>query len=146
MLESYVTGVIAAPVGDVWAILSDFGSVKQYFPSAVACHLEGDARCDQVGALRVITLKNGDVARERLTSFSDSERSFSYDLIDNPAMPLLNYSATTRLKPITTTDQTFIEWESVYEITTGEEADVRRFVEVEVYEACIIALQTLFRR
>ena len=59
--------------------------------------------------MRNFKTTSGGHLRERLLSFSDLDRRFTYNIIVSP-MPIANYVATFGLKPITADNRTFVEW------------------------------------
>jgi hypothetical protein len=78
---------------------------------------------DQVGCIRHFILQDGGDLRERLLALSDQERTFTYSILESP-LPVANYIATVRLKPVTDGDRTFAEWSAEFDVTEGPEVDV----------------------
>lgn len=85
---------IAAPVGQVWTLVSPFCSVGDWHPAAEKCELRR-----QDGKLeRVITLKGGGVIEERLVASSEANHRVKYRILTAP-LPLKDYSASLTLTP-----------------------------------------------
>lgn len=143
MAKSYVSGVIDAPVERVWSLLRDFNGVGTYFAEVVTSALADGARGDQVGCLRTAQLRDGSSIQERLLALSDVDRSLSYTLVEQPNIPVINYESTIRLRPVTQTDATFMEWSAIYDIKSEDDAAVRDFVENGIYMTCIRSLQKM---
>ncbi|KAM3543098.1 hypothetical protein ARSEF1564_003997 [Beauveria bassiana] len=76
-----VTKDIDAPIGEVWAIVSAWGSEKLWFPNMMRSSLEGLG----VGSVRTLTFKPGDfTVSERLEAVDPLAHTLSYALIRNP--------------------------------------------------------------
>jgi hypothetical protein len=67
-----------------------------------------------VGAVRSFHLQDGAHLRERLLSFSDVERSFSYNFEKTP-FAVRNYHATLRVSPVTDSGKAFVEWWTTFD-------------------------------
>ena len=59
-------------------------------------------------------LKDGAHIRERLLSFSDVDRHYSYNFETTP-FDVLNYHATLRVTPVTDGERTFVEWWTTFD-------------------------------
>jgi hypothetical protein len=142
METSYVSSVIDAPVDEVWTHLRDFGGVASYYSAVKSATIADGKSGDVVGCERVVVLQDGSTVRERLLALSDKDYSTSYALLSE-GLPLTNYIATVRLKPITDGAKTFIEWSSTYEIINGDVVGVHELVERDIYLAAMRGLQKL---
>ena len=88
MAQATVKENIAAEVGAVWPLLSDFASI-QPGPGIESVDYEGEG----VGMVRTIGLPNGKVV-ERLDVLDEATHTFQYAIInDDCALPFSNYSA-----------------------------------------------------
>jgi hypothetical protein len=139
MAKVYVSGVIDAPVDKVWAYARDFNGHHEWHPLIAESHVEDGRPSDQVGCVRNFTLSNGGNLRERLLTFSDLDRFFTYNIIVSP-MPIKDYIATFRCKPITEGDKTFIEWSAEFEVGPEHEAQIKQQVGRDTFAAGIAAL------
>ncbi len=109
----YESGIISAPRQQVWEHIRDFNALPKWHPAIATSQLEGGAG---VGVVRHFFLVGGGELREKLLGLSDQECSCSYTILESP-MPLTNYLATLKLYPITTTQETFMEWYAYFDAT-----------------------------
>ncbi|WP_137388759.1 SRPBCC family protein [Rhodoligotrophos defluvii] len=137
--------VIEAPVEKVWALLRDFNGHGGWHPAVAASRIEAGEPGDLVGAVRAFTLKDGGLLREQLIALSDREHSLTYCLLEAP-VPLHNYVATLRLKPVTDGDFTFIHWESRFDPPEEHAAHLTQMVASSIYEAGLDALKSRLKR
>jgi len=140
MAKVYVSGIIDAPVDDVWAYGRDFNGHGEWHPLIAESHIEGGKPSDQVGCIRNFKLTNGGHLREQLLSFNDLDRSFTYNILVSP-MPIENYVATFAVKPITEGNKTFVEWFATFDVAPADEARIRSQVGRDTFAAGIIALE-----
>jgi NADPH:quinone reductase-like Zn-dependent oxidoreductase len=135
--------VIEAPVDAVWRLLRDFNSHESWHPAIAASRIEGGEPPDAVGSVRAFRLADGAMLREQLIALSDRDRELTYCLLEGP-LPLVDYVASMRLRPVTEGDGTLIVWESRFR-PPAEEADrLTRLVAEEIYEAGFAALKQTF--
>jgi hypothetical protein len=139
MAKVYVSGIIDAPVDKVWAYARDFNGHHEWHPLIAESHVEEDKPSDQVGCVRNFTLANGGKLRERLLTFSDLDRFFTYNIIVSP-MPIENYVATFRCKPVTEGNKTFVEWSAEFDVAPQQEAEIKEQVGRNTFAAGIAAL------
>jgi hypothetical protein len=139
MAKVYVSGVINAPVDKVWAYARDFNGHGKWHPVIAESHIEDGKPSDQVGCVRNFKLTNGGHLRERLLSFSDLDRCFTYNIIVSP-MPIQNYVATFGCKPITEGNKTFVEWFAEFDVAPEHEAQIKEQVGRGTFAAGIVAL------
>jgi hypothetical protein len=116
----YVSSVIDAPVDDVWAIARDYTG---HWHSSVIFNssIESGRPADQVGCVRAFELSDGGKLREQLVGISDERHEFSYRILESP-LPVDDYLATVRFRPVTTTGGTFGEWSVDFRVPPDEEA------------------------
>lgn len=126
--------VIDAPVDAVWDVLRDFNGHYRWHPAVARSDLEDGRRTDQVGAVRDFRLAGGERARERLLSLSDRERHLRYAIVSSD-VPLENYVAEVRLKPVTDGNRTFWSWSSRFDTPPGRERELAGLVAEGVYQA-----------
>jgi hypothetical protein len=99
----------------------------------------GGLPSDRVGCVRNFTLGDGGRLRERLLSFSDLERSFTYNILESP-LPLRNYLATFSCRPVTEGNKTFVEWSATFDVAEADEARLKEQVGRNTFAAGIAAL------
>ncbi len=139
MAKVYVSGIINAPVDKVWAYARDFNGHGEWHPLIAESRVEDGRPSDQVGCVRNFKLANGGHLRERLLTFSDLERFFTYNIIVSP-MPIQNYIATFRCTPVTEGDKTFVEWSAEFDVAPKDEALIKENVGRNTFAAGIVAL------
>ncbi|CAH2598899.1 SRPBCC family protein [Rhodovastum atsumiense] len=121
MTRAYASAVLDAPVETVWGLIRDFNALPAWHPVIARSEIEDGRAADAVGCVRRFWLQDGSMVRERLLSLDDRQTSFSYEFV-TPAFPVQNYLARVRLAPVSSTGQTFAEWEATFD-ATPEEAD-----------------------
>ncbi|MBP2291230.1 SRPBCC family protein [Azospirillum rugosum] len=137
--------VIDAPVAEVWRILRDFNSHRDWHPAVADSVIEDGQAPDSVGAVRRFRLTGGAVLREQLLSLSDRDFTLSYCILDAP-LPLFGYVAHIRLKPVTDGNRTFWTWTSDFDCPPEREAEMVRLVAEGVYEAGFAGMAKALRR
>ena len=126
--------VIDAPIAAVWEVLRAFNDHDRWHPAVARSALEEGRRSDQVGAVRNFVLAGGERLRERLLSLSDKDHTLRYTIVESD-IPLENYVAEVRLKPVTDGDRTFWSWSSRFETPAGRERELAQLVAEGVYDA-----------
>jgi hypothetical protein len=144
-MKIYVSTVIAAQPGAVWAIVRDFNGLPSWTGFVSESRIEQNHAADRVGCIRSLTLKNGGRIRERLLALSDYEMSCTYSILESP-MGVENYIATLRLIPITEGDQTFVEWSVEFDAVPDREEQIAADVRRNVFSAGLAALKGRFTR
>ena len=93
MAEVRVTEQIAASAAKVWELIHDFGDLSKWAAGIERCEVSGQG----VGAVRTLEIPGGGSIKERLESFDDAARSFSYSMLEPIPLPLKNYLATVQI-------------------------------------------------
>jgi Polyketide cyclase / dehydrase and lipid transport len=140
MARVYVSGIIDAPVDEVWAYARDFNGHGEWHPLIAESVIEDGRPSDQVGCIRNFNVTNGGNLREQLLSFSDLDRSFTYNILVSP-MPIQNYVATFHCLPVTEGNRTFVEWYANFDVSEEHEARIRQQVGRDTFAAGIKALE-----
>ncbi|MFZ2727113.1 MAG: SRPBCC family protein [Methylococcaceae bacterium] len=101
---------INAPIEKVWDLIKDFGSIQTWSSEVFTATVTG---ANEAGAVRVLTLKDGNSVTEELTKYEADKYSYSYKINEMstaktityngteekiPAIPVANFSATITLK------------------------------------------------
>ncbi len=121
MPDVYVSSIIDASMEKVWEVLRDFNALPQWHPLVAASRIEEDLPADAIGCIRNFQLAgSGETIREQLLALSDVEHACTYSILEAP-LPVSNYIATVRLRRVTSTGQTFAEWQSKFATQPGEE-------------------------
>jgi hypothetical protein len=145
MAKVYVSNVIAAPAGAVWAIVRDFNGLPNWTGFVTDSRIEQNFPADRVGCIRSFRLRDGGRIRERLLALSDYEMSCTYSILESP-MGVENYVATLRLIPVTEGDQTFVEWSAEFEAAPDREDQLAADIGRNVFGAGLSALKGRFAR
>lgn len=111
MSRAYVSTTLDHDVDAVWAVVGDFHGLPTWIGRIRSGEAEGGSGRGPVGSVRRLTLDpDGHSARERLVNYDDPGRSYSYEFADTIPFPVRAYLGTVRLRPITDSGATFIEW------------------------------------
>jgi hypothetical protein len=145
MAKVYVSNVVAAPVGAVWAVVRNFNGLADWTGFVVESRIEQNFPADRVGCVRNFRLKDGGRIRERLLALSDYEMSCVYSILESP-MGVENYVATLRLIPVTDGDQTFVEWSAEFEAAPDREDKLVEDIGRDVFGSALAALKARFAR
>jgi hypothetical protein len=145
MAKVYVSNVVAAPVGAVWAVVRNFNGLPDWTGFVVESRIEQNFPADRVGCVRNFRLKDGGRIRERLLALSDYEMSCVYSILESP-MGVENYVATLRLIPVTDGDQTFVEWSAEFEAAPDREDKLVEDIGRDVFGSALAALKARFAR
>jgi len=138
------SAIVDVPVEEVWRWLRDFNSHRDWHPAIAESEIENGLAADTVGAVRAFTLQDGGFLREQLLSLDDETRELSYCLIESP-LPLYDYVATIRLKPVTDTGATFWQWESEFNPPAERARELKALVANDIYRAGMRALERRLR-
>ncbi len=132
MAEVRVEQELPAAADAVWRRLRDFGGIGSWSPSVTSCDVEGSG----VGAVRTIRVGQA-VIRERLESFDDAQRSFSYSVLEG-TLPVASFlgrisisaAGTSRSRILWTAafETTGLSPERVRELTGGIESSFARVI------------------
>jgi hypothetical protein len=139
MTKVYVSAVVDVPVDRFWAYARDFNGHGEWHPIIAESKIEDGWPSDRVGCVRNFTLTGGGRLREQLLSFSDLERSFTYNILESPP-PIQNHVATFRCKPVTEGDGTFVEWMAEFDVAPEDEPAIKEQVGRNTFAAGIAAL------
>lgn len=145
MVKIRQSAIIDAPIDLVWDILRDFNGHDRWHPAVAASHIEGNEPSTRIGAIRSFRLRDGSMLREQLLSLSDKDHSFRYCLLEAP-IPLMNYVAEVRLKPVTDGNATFWEWASSFDPPLRRRDELVRLVTREIYQAGFAAIRQMLSR
>lgn len=134
--------VVGSPVGEVWALLRDFGAIGDWHPALPPAEIEGGP-ADRVGCERVYPLAGGH--RETLTGLDDQQRRIAFTFADNAAgLPVRGYISTMTARPVTANDHTCVEWSSRFDCDEADEDKVIAAVRDGVLVPGLKALEQRF--
>ena len=134
MVKVYISSVIDAPAGRVWAHIRDFNGLPSWVPVVADSRIEGGVPADKVVCILNFNLKDGGNLREQLLALSDYDYSFTYNILVSP-MGVQNYVATLKLTPITDGDRTFAEWTAEFDCEAGREQELTDEIGNDVFQS-----------
>jgi hypothetical protein len=144
MPRPYASALVPTGADELWQLVRDFTGLAEWHPGIESSEIEGPGSADTVGCVRCLTLPDGGVVRERLMALDDTERSYTYDILDSP-FPVRRYRATIRVAPVTSTGEAFVEWWSEYDADAADEADLTATFADAVYGTGLGALRDRYR-
>ena len=133
--EVRVVEEIAAPAAKVWALIRGFGDLLEWTDGLESCELEGSG----IGAVRTVGLPGGLRLQERLETFDEVGRSFSYAIIGKSPLPFRDYLSRVQLREAGPT-RCEITWEGRFDPKPGSEAASQTLVR-GIYTGSIAALR-----
>jgi hypothetical protein len=145
MAKVYVSSIIPAPAGPVWAVVRDFNGLPDWTKFVVESRIEQNMPADRIGCVRNFRLRDGGRIRERLLALSDYDMSCAYAILESP-MGVENYIATLRLIPVTEGDQTFVEWTAEFDAAPDRENGLVESIGRDVFGAALASLKTRLAR
>jgi hypothetical protein len=141
MPQIITSTVVASPVGEVWALLRDFGAIGDWHPALPPCEIQ-EGPADRVGCVRVFPLAGGH--RETLTGLDDQQRIIAFTFGDNAGLPVRSYMSMMTAQPVTLGDHTYIEWSSRFDCDEADEDKVTAAVRDGVLVPGLKALEQRF--
>ncbi|CAI0641498.1 unnamed protein product [Colletotrichum noveboracense] len=129
-----VVRVIEAPVSEVWAIISAFGSERLWFPGVVKSSLDGFG----IGAVRTLTFDNGTVVHERLEVADPETHTIRYLILDG-VPNTTNPRGTLRLTGIEG-DKTEFSWTGASDWTDPSFKPILAGILDEMFKGCMDAV------
>ena len=128
---------INAPAAKVWAVIGDFDSLPKWHPAVAASRLV----TENGATWRWETLVDGTELRERLDSHSDSERGYTYAILDGP-LPVREYYARLAVKEANA-GRCLVEWSAQF-LAAGVPDAAAEAAILGIYLAGFDALTQLF--
>ncbi|MDE1149935.1 MAG: SRPBCC family protein [Azospirillaceae bacterium] len=133
MSKAYASAVLDAPVDVVWEVVGDFLGIDKWMSGIGVCERIGDVPNNTVGCVRrLVFSRDGATVVQRLLSRDVERMTFSYTLADTN-LGFSDYVARVRVVPVTTTDQTFIEWAGQVGLVEDEAGEEQRAIMREAY-------------
>ena len=132
---------IKATAGQTWGTINDFGSWQTWHPAFASTKmLQGNGH--SLGAVRVLTTKDGGKFTEELVAFDAAARSYQYQILESPA-PVMDYVSTIQVKE--TPGGSAVVWSSQFNVKPGtSEADAKKLIS-GVYRAGLDNLASVVR-
>jgi hypothetical protein len=129
MAKSYYSSVLDHPADEVWAVIRPFDHYAWAGVESETVIEDGKAG-DQVGAVRRVAYSGG-VLRQLLLAHSDVERSYTYAFVVAPPVPVQDYVATIRVRPVAADGRSFVEWWATFDCVPEERGRWIRHLEQE---------------
>ena len=129
---------INASADEVWNTISDFNGLPRFIPLIVDSRVEGEG----VGAVRTITLQDGQQGVETLEHLDDQTMTLRYSLKDDPARPFKGYVSTMKLVSLGD-NLCELEWSSTFEAQGGASEEEAKALPSGLYEIGIAGLKRL---
>ena len=129
---------LPVPAQTVWGAIGNFNALADWHP-AVA---RSEQTTDEGGAtVRRLTLTGGGTIVERLERKSDTERVYTYSILESP-LPVANYTATLGVRD-EGGNRCTVEWSSEFEPKDAPESQAVKVVQ-GIYEAGFQNLRKMF--
>lgn len=145
MPRPYASGLVPVDADELWQqVVRDFNGLPEWHPAIESSEIEGGGPSGSIGCVRRLTLRDGGLVRERLVALDDTDRYYTYDILDSP-FPVRRYRSTIRVAPVTSTGEAFVEWWSEYDADAADEADLTTTFADGVYGTGLGALRDRYR-
>jgi len=120
---------------EVWKLIGGFNTLPDWHPAIKKSELEEE------GSMRRLSLTGGGTIVEKLEQLDDSERVYTYSIIDSP-LPVSNYTATIRVKE-DGEGKTTVEWSSEFEAKGAAENEAMDVI-AGIYQVGFDNLKKIF--
>lgn len=114
MAKVSVSVTLAAPAARVWDFIGGFQALAEWSSSIKSSAPE------QGGRVRRLKTTDGAVIAERLQSFSEAQREYSYTMVSGP-IPVSNYRSTLRVLDGAGAADCTVEWSSEFDAVAAIE-------------------------
>ena len=142
MPQIVTSTVLGAPVGEVWALLRDFGAIGNWHPALPPAEIE-DGPADRVGCVRVYPLAGGH--RETLVALDDQQLRIAFTFADHAGgLPVRSYTSMITVRPVTVTGYAYVEWSSRFDCDEADEDKVTAQVRDGIMVPGLRALEQRF--
>lgn len=103
MSQTRATVEIPASADDVWKLLGGFNTLPDWLPFII------ESVAGEGGRLRHLTTADGALIIERLQSFDNAGRTYSYSIEQGP-FPVTDYLATVKVSEVPGKQAALVEW------------------------------------
>jgi mxaD protein len=97
-LHASDTVTIDASASKVWGAAKDFNGLNTWHPALASDEIV-EGTNNQVGAVRVLTLKGGGTVKEKLLAFDEKSHMFKYAIVES-VLPVSHYTSTFVVKSL----------------------------------------------
>lgn len=98
---------INAKANDVWAKVSNFGDLGAWHPAVKTTEIV-EGTNNKKDAVRVLTLQDGGMVKEKLESYNSAKKTYSYAILES-VFPVSSYHSTITVEP-TKGNMTKVVW------------------------------------
>jgi len=135
------SAVISQPVSAVWALVRPL--TFAYNPNVSSTEVEDKKIASEVGAVVRVTYRDGTVQRVKVVELSDATYSVSWEVVESiPPVAYLGSIHSIRLRRVTDSNHTFIEWTTDFSKDASQEViQDQRFKQKENFTAMTSALE-----
>jgi hypothetical protein len=113
---------VAGQVLVVWAIASEFCSIKDWHPAVADCK----ERREGEDTFRTLTLKQGGEIKEKLDE--SDETSYSYEIVESP-LPVKNYHAKLWVEEDERNpERTVIHWDATFDANGASDEEAKKVI------------------
>jgi uncharacterized protein YndB with AHSA1/START domain len=116
MATTTATIEIPAPAAHVWQLVGGFDSLPDWLPYITASTLS------EGGRVRTLTNEEGAVVVERLETFDNEARTYSYSILQAP-FPVTGYRSTLTVHEVSG-EQSRVEWSGTFTPAGASEEEV----------------------
>ena len=116
MSEVHISITIQRPVEQVWSLLGGFDWLPRWLDVVVSSTLSDGGR------LRHLETTDGETIVERLLTFSEAEKCYSYAMLEGPA-PVADYIGTMSAQD-DGKGGTVVSWSSTFEVLDADETEI----------------------
>jgi len=133
------TAAIDIPIepNAVWELIGGFGSLPDWLPYITKSELE------EGGRTRRLTTSDGDTIVERLITFDDSARSYSYSIVQGP-FPVTDYISTLRVSPAPGGSGSRVDWTGQFTVDGIEDEEAQQLF-LGIYRDGLAALTAHYK-
>jgi mxaD protein len=87
---------IQAPAGKVWEAVKNFDQLNTWLPPVAKDEIV-EGQNNTVGAVRLLTLKDGGTVKEKLLAYTPAARTFRYQILES-VLPVSHYTSVVTVK------------------------------------------------
>lgn len=114
-ISAQASTVINLPIDKVWSRIRDFTFPEKLLSKFIeSCQMENNKSSHEVGALRIMKWKTGEVRKDRLLALDDQYYRIAWELEEGEHVEVSAKISQITLKRITDTNSTLISWSADY--------------------------------
>lgn len=113
---------VSSPPDVVWRVIGGFNSLPDWIPAIRHSELSDGGR------VRHFTLPDGQSCAERLVSFDDAARTYTYAIVQGP-FPIVDYISTLRVYDVNGGKASRVEWRGSFTPNGVSEQEAARIVQ-----------------